>query len=472
MAYSLKVSAHSETGLVRRNNQDSAYASPTLIVVADGMGGAAAGDLASAVAIQRLSRADGHYEGEAMLLALSDAMDAANDELADLIAYNPDWDGMGTTVCGALFSGTQLGVVHIGDSRGYLLRGGQLTQLTHDHSWVQSLIDDGRLTPEEAASHPKRSLLVKVLNGQPGMRADLATVDLELGDRVMFCSDGLCGLVGTAAMTRLMQSETLGDAVRKLAAAARRAGGFDNITLVLAEVCEQDDALDAKPGQTLGAAAQVDVPQVPSAGGTAALLEDPEDAVDAAGPDRGDALSDDAPPDDAPPQAIPTHDAAADDAPCDQTPDQTPDETPLGDESGKGPAKRPRRRWVVPVVWIVAVLVVVAAALCGARAWLDQQYYLGDDNGTVGVYQGLPETVAGVSLGHVVAGSATNLDDLPPYYADQVRTGAIRPESLAAAQQALSQLDAKAQICIAQRAGASSGAQPSSPASSDTEACS
>ncbi|MCL1841287.1 MAG: protein phosphatase 2C domain-containing protein [Propionibacteriaceae bacterium] len=438
MTFSLKVSAHSETGLVRRNNQDSAYASPTLIVVADGMGGAAAGDLASSVAITRLAAADGHYEGEAMLQVLADAMDAANDELADLIAYNPEWDGMGTTVCGALFDGTQLGLVHIGDSRGYLLRGGELTQLTHDHSWVQSLIDEGQLTPQEAATHPKRSLLVKVLNGQPGMRADLATVDLELGDRIMFCSDGLCGLVGAEMLARLMGGGTVGDAVRKLAAAARRAGGFDNITLVLAQVCEQDEALDAKPSQTLGAVAQVRIPDIPSSGGTAALVRDAdgEEPDDLRGHGRTGGMDD----------------AGDEDA---AEPDDRVGARPRA-SSGSG-----RPRWLMPVAWVIVAVLVIAAALAGTRTWLDRQYYLGANGGTVGIYQGVPDVVVGVPLGHLVATSATNLTDLPPYYADQVRTGAIRPTSLGAAQGVLSQLAGKAQVCIQQRMRQSAAPTPS-----------
>src|SRR5665647_2653674 len=143
MPLTLRTVAHSEVGLVRKNNQDSGYASPTMVVVADGT----------------------------------------------------SLDGMGTTVCGALFDGEQLGVAHIGVSRGYLRRDGELTRLTHDHSWVQSLIDEGRITEDESHVHPHRSLLLRVLNGQPISEPDLELVTLRDGDRIMFCSDGLCGLV-------------------------------------------------------------------------------------------------------------------------------------------------------------------------------------------------------------------------------------------------------------------------------------
>ena len=141
MTFSLDTRAHSEVGLVRKNNQDSGYVSPTMILVADGMGGAAAGDLASTVAVREILRSDGHYTLDQTGEVLAGALARANHTLADLVQQDPSLDGMGTTVCGALFTGTELGLVHIGDSRGYLLRGGVLHRLTHDHSWVQSLVD-------------------------------------------------------------------------------------------------------------------------------------------------------------------------------------------------------------------------------------------------------------------------------------------------------------------------------------------
>src|SRR4051794_19452895 len=150
MTLQLKYVAHSEIGLIRKNNQDSGFASPHLLVVADGMGGAAAGDLASAVAIdtiKALDAADGAVlEGHEMLEAMAGVLHQANDRIADLIHADHNLEGMGTTVTGALFDGTQFGLAHIGDSRAYLLRDGRLERLTHDHSWVQSLVDDGKIT--------------------------------------------------------------------------------------------------------------------------------------------------------------------------------------------------------------------------------------------------------------------------------------------------------------------------------------
>ena len=195
MTLQLSYVAHSEIGLIRKNNQDSGYASPHLLVVADGMGGAAAGDLASAVTIDTIRNIDGPTAGDQMLEVLASAIHQANDKIAELIESDLSLEGMGTTVTGAMFDGTQLGVAHIGDSRAYLLRDGHLKRLTHDHTWVQSLVDDGKISESEAAMHPHRSLLLKVLNGQPTNDPDLTIVPVVAGDRLMFCSDGVCGLI-------------------------------------------------------------------------------------------------------------------------------------------------------------------------------------------------------------------------------------------------------------------------------------
>ena len=146
MSLALRYLAHSEIGLVRRNNQDSAYTSPTMLMVADGMGGAAAGDLASAVAINELRQTDADLAGKDLLEVAKGAITRANDHIRDLVSLDPSLDGMGTTVCGLLFDGERLAVANIGDSRAYRLRDGQFERITRDHSWVQTLVDDGRIT--------------------------------------------------------------------------------------------------------------------------------------------------------------------------------------------------------------------------------------------------------------------------------------------------------------------------------------
>ncbi|MBA3529618.1 MAG: serine/threonine-protein phosphatase, partial [Propionibacteriaceae bacterium] len=259
MTLQLRIATHSEIGLVRKNNQDSGYASPHLLAVADGMGGAAAGDLASAVAIDAIRKIDTSTADEHMLEVLAGALHKANDRIADLVDADYSLEGMGTTVTGAVFDGSQFGLAHIGDSRAYLLRDSHLERLTHDHSWVQSLVDDGKITEEEAAVHPHRSLLLRVLNGQPANDPDLTMVPVVAGDRLLICSDGLCGLVEDPVIEDAMRLPDLDAALRRLVEEALAAGGIDNITVVLADVVESG-ATEAV--FVLGAASERDIPAV------------------------------------------------------------------------------------------------------------------------------------------------------------------------------------------------------------------
>src|SRR4051794_29813800 len=194
MALRLRYSAVSDIGRSRRKNDDSGYAGPHFLMIADGMGGAAAGDLASAIAVQTMLRLDAPIEGD-LLEALAGAVHRANDRLAELIEEDPAVEGMGTTVDAVLFDGARIGLAHLGDSRGYLWREGQLAQITHDHTWVQSLIDDGRITEDEAKVHSHRSLLLKVLDGRHDNDPDLSVHEVRAGDRILLCSDGLSGFV-------------------------------------------------------------------------------------------------------------------------------------------------------------------------------------------------------------------------------------------------------------------------------------
>ena len=164
MTIALRYAVRSDVGLLREGNEDSAYAGPHLLAIADGMGGHAAGEVASAVAISALAPLDtADMTGPDMLKALSDAVRQANASLHEITQSDPSTEGMGTTLTALLWSGDQVALCHIGDSRSYLLRDGAFYQITHDHTLVQSLVDDGRLTKEAAASHPQRSLVMRAL---------------------------------------------------------------------------------------------------------------------------------------------------------------------------------------------------------------------------------------------------------------------------------------------------------------------
>ncbi|WP_239516169.1 MULTISPECIES: PP2C family serine/threonine-protein phosphatase [unclassified Streptomyces] len=248
MSLSLRFAAGSHKGMIREGNEDSGYAGPRLLAIADGMGGQAAGEVASSEVISALVQLDDDVPGSDMLTALSTAVQRANDQLRAMVEEDPQLEGMGTTLTALLWTGQRLGLVHVGDSRAYLLRDGILTQITQDHTWVQRLVDEGRITEEEATTHPQRSLLMRALGSGDIVEPDLSIREVRVGDRYLICSDGLSGVVSHQTL-----EETLADyhgpreTVASLIQLALRGGGPDNITCIVADV------LDTDSGDTLAA---------------------------------------------------------------------------------------------------------------------------------------------------------------------------------------------------------------------------
>src|SRR5215475_4979545 len=244
MSIALRYTVRSDVGLLREGNEDSAYAGPHLLAIADGMGGHAAGEVASAVAIAALAPLDSDTTGADMLQALADAIAGANAELHEIAEADPATEGMGTTLTAMLWSDDQVALCHIGDSRAYLLRDGVFHQITHDHTLVQSLVDEGRLTPEAAASHPQRSLVMRALQSSVPAEPDLAMLKAQVGDRFLLCSDGLSDVVSDETVHKTLTELTdLNEAVSQLVDLAIRSGGPDNITCVLADVIDTDSDL-------------------------------------------------------------------------------------------------------------------------------------------------------------------------------------------------------------------------------------
>lgn len=232
----IRYAAGSDIGRHRPANQDTAYASARLLAVADGLGGG--GDLASAAAIDALKPLEAGLPAGDLLNALADAVAAADTAVQGIAAAGPAQAGSGTTLTALIWSGSQLGLVHIGDTRAYLLRGGELFLITHDHTVVQSLIDEGRLTPEEAVSHPERSLLLRALDGA-GSTADLSLHEARCGDRYLLCSDGLTTVVPTARIHQVLRAaDGPEQVVQDLIELANSGGGPDNIACVAADVVE------------------------------------------------------------------------------------------------------------------------------------------------------------------------------------------------------------------------------------------
>src|SRR5512135_2498801 len=185
MTLVLRYAVRSDVGLLRDGNEDSLYAGPRLLAVADGMGGHAAGEVASAIAIAALAPLDEDAPGADLTEALRRATISANDQLREMVSADSALDGMGTTLTAVLSAGVRLGLVHVGDSRAYLLRDRVLQQITHDHTLVQTLVDEGRLAAEEAGSHPQRSLLTRALDGRGSVELDLSVREARAGDRYL-----------------------------------------------------------------------------------------------------------------------------------------------------------------------------------------------------------------------------------------------------------------------------------------------
>ena len=383
MALTFGYTARSEVGLVRKTNQDSAYVSPTMLMVADGMGGAAAGDLASAVAINELRDSDGDFAGQDMLAVAAGAIGRANERIRDLVALDPSLDGMGTTVCGLLFDGEHVAVANIGDSRAYRLRDGHFERITRDHSWVQTLVDDGRITEAEALVHPHRSLILKVLNGQPVHVPDLEPADILPGDRYLICSDGLCGMVTDAAIEEVIGGEDREQVVEELIRIAYAEGGLDNITIILADVLT-----DGEPGPTmvLGAASEIDI-----------------------------------------------------DAPLDRSEDTRPipvdadDDAPVSSEQAEQERYQPTTKgrasaWVKVVLGIILPVLVIGGGLFGWYSFIQTKYFVGADDDLVAVFRGVPDKVLGVNLNSVLEVHNTHVSDLPLHYQEKVREAIVVPD--------------------------------------------
>jgi len=234
----IRYAVRSDIGLHRERNEDSAYAGARLLAVADGLGGHAGGEVASAAAIDALKPLDAELPAGELLNALEHAVHQANESLQHIVQDDPSLKGLGTTLTAMLWSGSQLALVHIGDSRAYLLRDRELFQITHDHTLVQTLVDEGRITLAEAASHPQRSLLLRAIDGkQP--EPDLQLHDAKAGDRYLLCSDGLHGVVSTEQLRQVLSAlADPEDVVRQLVDLAIQGGGPDNITCVVADVVE------------------------------------------------------------------------------------------------------------------------------------------------------------------------------------------------------------------------------------------
>jgi protein phosphatase len=407
VAVALRYAARSDVGLLRKSNQDSGYAGPHLLVVADGMGGAAGGDVASSVVVSHLAPLDDDAPSGDLLGRLRESVHEAHSELLVRVAEDPALAGLGTTVVALLRSGDRFAMIHIGDSRAYLLRDDELLQVTTDHTFVQHLVEAGRLTAEEAEHHPQRSVLLRVLgDNESDIVLDEWTHEAKVGDRWLLCSDGLSGVVSAETiqyvLTSIQDVDACADALVSL---ALRAGGPDNVTVVVADVLDLDSLPDgaapALAAQAVGAASGRSSRPTAGAGGAAG---------------RAAALG---------------------------TESSSGEEDDAGDDVGPRGEPRSRARTLVSLLLgtLVALALIVAIGAAGFR-WSQAQYYVGVDNGYVAVFRGIPQQLGSLELSQVEERSAIRLADLPPF-ARQRLEEPISADSLEAAQEIVDLLAAE-----------------------------
>ncbi|HEY8589009.1 MAG TPA: Stp1/IreP family PP2C-type Ser/Thr phosphatase [Naasia sp.] len=391
MAQQTLGAAVSHVGKVRSNNQDSGFAGQQLFVVADGMGGHAGGDVASAIAVNRIAETDiARYSSpQDAEFALQSALVAANQLLAETVFEHPELTGMGTTVSAMIRVGDTVAIAHIGDSRIYLFRDGELSQITTDHTFVQRLVDSGRITPEEALVHPRRSVLMRVL-GDIDQAPEIDTILLATkpGDRWMICSDGLSSYVTEERIHSVLGDNAAPAVVAdRLVREALDQGAPDNVTVVVADI---DPAEMGE--ESLGSPVTV--------GSAASPLEFESDGRRLRLP------------------SILLHPLKSS-----AVARETHVETDSDDYLERLIEEDRRRARNRRIVWLVALAVVVAgvaiAAAVGYR-WTQQQYYIGDSEGRVAVYQGVQASIGPIPLSSVILDTDVQVDDLPLYYQRQV----------------------------------------------------
>ena len=394
-ALSFRYVALTDTGLRRSGNQDSGYASSRLLAIADGMGGAAAGDLASSETMHIIRQLDRDLDIDAMA-ALEQAVTHANGRLGELIAGDPAVEGMGTTLDAMLWDGEKFAVAHLGDSRVYRLRERTLTRVSTDHTFVQSLVDEGKISTAEARVHPHRSLLLRALLGRDDNEADLSWLQPMLGDRYLLCSDGLTDMVDDTVIARALASETIDMAATELVRLALEAGGYDNVTVVIAEFVEKS----AEPD-----------PHLSSADGQPQLV--------------GAAAS----------QARPrTGNAASGDDNTKVSADFDPEELRYA------PQPPGRLRWLRRAAIAVVIVAIIGAGGAFAYKWSQTQYFVSVQDGKVAIFRGVQADIPGITLQHVDQLTDVQLASLPSFRRQQVEAG-IEASSKADAEKTVAQLD-------------------------------
>lgn len=451
----------SDVGTVRANNQDSSFAGEHLIAICDGMGGHAGGDTASSIAIRSLAHIEQDDTGgdvEVISRMMETSVMAAHDAIVGKAKRERKLAGMGTTVTAVALVAGYWVVAHIGDSRAYLLRDGHLSRITCDHSYVQHLIDTGRITPAEAKNHPQRNVVMRVLGDfDIDPHPDISIRKAHPADRWLLCSDGLCGVLEDSTIKETMTAlADQGECAQRLVQMALRAGSTDNVTAVIADatLALDADAFDL-PHQTplVGGAASrslepiADIVNEPVA--TAPALRDDHSPAKRAAAlmQPADTQHNDAAPASAEPSTTRVVQPSAvreetgerdnpdtGEIPVVQKPDGRLSADPNDPEVAKAirdehveqkkatRAKHQRNRLAIVITILLAVAVLFGAGT-GTYMWNQTRYYVGNSNGKVAIYQGVPTNLFGLALSHEVSSTSITVSNLPQTWRDQLNRG-------------------------------------------------
>jgi len=406
-----RYAAATDVGLVRSNNEDAYLTAPPLFAVADGMGGHRAGEVASAGAIRTLREGAGHDTD-----SLVAAVQAANRAVHTEASANPDLAGMGTTITAMMTRHDAAQIVHVGDSRAYLLRDGRLRRLTQDHTVVERLAREGKIPADEVDRHPQRSVLERALGVSPEVDVDVQLLDVRPGDRLLLCTDGLTSMLDDDDIREILEATPDPQAAAQaLVEAALAAGGKDNVTVVIVDFPKRGGGPD--PSRT------AEQPAVVLTGGGSYGSQ----RLGRSMPGEGPASAPSA-------RRVPSHRMREADRP--------------GPPAGPAPAGRPvhglptipaRRRRTRLLLGTVVVVPLLVVGLVGGLFAVRSSWYVGEQSGHVAVFRGVPGSFAGIRVSSLVRTTDIPTASLPSYNQQQLREG-IKAAGRSAADRAVENL--------------------------------
>lgn len=446
----------SDVGTVRSNNQDSAFAGEHLIAICDGMGGHAGGDTASTIAIRSLAHIEqDNVQGDVQIIAhmMKTSVMAAHDAIVGKAKRERRLAGMGTTVTSVALVAGYWVLAHIGDSRAYLLHDGRLIRMTTDHSYVQHLIDTGRISESEARNHPQRNVVMRVLGDfDINSRPDIAVRKAHPSDRWLLCSDGLCGVLEDSTLQEVLSTcSDQEECAQQLVSMALRAGSTDNVTAVIADatLALDADAFDL-PHQTplIGGAASAslepiaDIINEPVASAPALREGKKSPAARAAALRNGkNPDENDNPPEQRVAQPSTIREENGDrinpdtgEIPVVQKDDGRISADPNDPEVAKAirnehieqrktKRSRTKRNRVITIIVTIVILLGLAGGAFATYSWSQTKYYIGDNNGEVSIFQGVPTSLFGFQLSHAITDTNMKTSELPPSWQEQLAQG-------------------------------------------------